>query len=87
MNTATQEAQVRTWTIQVSTFILFHVICSSLSVAGFFSIQVLENALKVWGLKSIFLPAYSNCSELNGFAVSLMRWRGQDMRRYQDHSQ
>ncbi|KAG6820731.1 hypothetical protein H0H93_012377 [Arthromyces matolae] len=33
---------------------------------GFFSIQVLENALSVWGL-------------------SLTRWRGEDMRPYQNH--
>ncbi|KAI3618883.1 ataxin 3 variant ref [Moniliophthora roreri] len=35
---------------------------------GFFSVQVLENALLVWGL-------------------SLVRWRGQQMRPYQDHPQ
>ncbi|KAF9462409.1 Josephin-domain-containing protein [Collybia nuda] len=33
---------------------------------GFFSVQVLENALKVWGL-------------------NLTRWRGEDMRPYQEH--
>ncbi|KAF8893769.1 Josephin-domain-containing protein [Infundibulicybe gibba] len=35
---------------------------------GFFSIQVLENALKVWGL-------------------NLIRWRGEEMRPFQDHPQ
>ncbi|KAF9071738.1 Josephin-domain-containing protein [Rhodocollybia butyracea] len=34
--------------------------------SGFFSVQVLENALSVWGL-------------------SLIRWRGEQMRPYQDH--
>ncbi|KDR75875.1 hypothetical protein GALMADRAFT_248614 [Galerina marginata CBS 339.88] len=35
---------------------------------GFFSVQVLDNALKVWGL-------------------NLTRWRGEDLRPYQDHPQ
>ncbi|PPQ67310.1 hypothetical protein CVT25_005894 [Psilocybe cyanescens] len=35
---------------------------------GFFSVQVLDNALKVWGL-------------------NLTRWRGEEMRPYQDHPQ
>ncbi|THU95668.1 Josephin-domain-containing protein [Dendrothele bispora CBS 962.96] len=40
-------------------------ISQNMDDTGFFSIQVLEHALKVWGL-------------------SLVRWRGEDMRPYQD---
>ncbi|KAJ8076493.1 hypothetical protein PM082_000916 [Marasmius tenuissimus] len=39
---------------------------SNMDDTGFFSVQVLENALSVWGL-------------------SLTRWRGEEMRAYQDH--
>ncbi|KAG6831744.1 hypothetical protein H0H92_007896 [Tricholoma furcatifolium] len=45
-----------------------HSTSSNMDDTGFFSVQVLENALTVWGL-------------------NLTRWRGAEMRPYQDHPQ
>lgn len=80
------------WMIQVPS-LSFHTIPVSIRLTdprlpGFFSVQVLEEALNVWGLKFVilfFLPiAISNLSSLY---PSLVRWRSEQMRPYQQTPQ
>lgn len=51
---------------------------------GFFSVQVLDKALEVWGLK--YVPRLKhNLSDFNGPLASLTPWRNEIMRPYHDH--
>lgn len=51
MTIATQEARAQTWMILVTTASSVYLWIEHYHFIGFFSVQVLDKALKVWGLK------------------------------------
>lgn len=49
--------------------------------------QVLEEALNIWELRFVETVFYSWCSTLYALYFSLVRWRSEAMKPYQDEPQ
>ena len=87
MTTTADPEQARTWTTLVCgaadgiNTVRFIDICA----LGFFSVQVVENALQVWGLTCVLVVA--SFVPFANRLTSLVPWRSEQMRPYHDHAQ
>ena len=70
-----------------STLVVCLILTHMIRIQGFFSVQVMDRALDVWGLKYVLGEFCLNSTVLNMGKTSLVRWRSEQMRAYQESPQ